>query len=114
MAEAMAFEVAPKAMEAYQPEKRPDIPSEMLGQMASVRLPISVGKAYLSRSIVSMAVFTYKAHIGQSCLAYIYKKKPLTPSETLGSPEGVRLFAGWAPETKLFGRSENSGEAPEI
>lgn len=48
MAEAMAFEVAPKAMEAYQSEKRPDIPSEMLGQMASVRLPISVGKVKFS------------------------------------------------------------------
>ena len=43
----------------------------------------------------------------------IDKKKPLTPSEVLRLPEGVRLFAGWAPETKLFGRSESSGEASE-
>ena len=43
----------------------------------------------------------------------IDKKKPLTPSEIVGSPEGVRLFAGWAPETKLFGRSGSSGEVSE-
>lgn len=39
------------------------------------------------------------------------KKRPLTPSEILGSPEGLRLFASWAPETKLFGRNKSSGEA---
>ena len=43
----------------------------------------------------------------------IDKKKPLNPSEILGSPEGVRLFAGWAPETKLFGRIESSDVALE-
>lgn len=43
----------------------------------------------------------------------IDKKKPLTLSEIFGSPEGVRLFAGWAPQTKLFGRSESSAEASE-
>ena len=43
----------------------------------------------------------------------IDNKEPLYPSEILGSSEGVRLFAAWAPETKLFGRSENSGEASE-
>ena len=43
----------------------------------------------------------------------IVKKKPLTPSEILGSPEGVRLFAGWAPETKLVRKNGSSGEASE-
>lgn len=41
------------------------------------------------------------------------KKKHLTLSETLGSSEGARLFEEWAPETNLYGRGENSGEAPE-
>lgn len=40
----------------------------------------------------------------------IDKKRPLTPSEILGTPEGVRLFASWAPETKLFSRNKSSGE----
>ena len=38
-------------------------------------------------------------------------RKQLTPSEVLGSSEGVRLFAEWAPETELFGRNRKSGEA---
>lgn len=41
----------------------------------------------------------------------IDKKKLFTQSEILETSEGLRLFAVWAPETKLFGRSENSGKA---
>ena len=44
----------------------------------------------------------------------IDKKRPLTPSEILGTPEGVRLFASWAPETKIFSRNKNSGEESVI
>lgn len=44
----------------------------------------------------------------------IEEGRPLTPSEILGTPEGVRLFASWAPETKLFSRKKSSGEESVI
>ena len=58
-------------------------------------------------------LFCPTARLYRAKLFSMYKKKSITSSEILGSLEGVRLFAVWAPETKLFGRSESSGEASE-
>lgn len=53
------------------------------------------------------------ARLHRAKLFSIDKKKPVTPSKILGLPEEMRLFAGWAPKTKLFGRNEISDKASE-
>ena len=40
-------------------------------------------------------------------------KRHFTPEEILGTPEGVRIFAEWAPATGLFRRNRSHGEQEE-
>lgn len=36
--------------------------------------------------------------------------RPLTPNEILGTAQGVKMFAEWAPKTELFRRNRGYGE----
>ena len=38
------------------------------------------------------------------------QKRQLTPAEILETPEGIKLFAEWAPATKFFKRNRSHGE----
>lgn len=100
----------------------------MIQDQATAILPITTkGYGYEeSRNAVQMRgkdrrarLYTFSlpppyARIGPSCLA-LDKKKPLSPSEILGSPEGVRLFSelGTQRRNYLAETGVTSGEASE-
>ena len=40
-------------------------------------------------------------------------RRPLTPKEVLGTAQGIKMFAEWAPKTELFTRSKRMREGEE-
>ena len=40
-------------------------------------------------------------------------KRLVTPKEVLGTTQGIKMFAEWAPKTELFTRSKRMGEGEE-
>ncbi len=43
----------------------------------------------------------------------ITDRRPLTPKEVLGTAQGIKMFAEWAPKTELFTRSKRMREGEE-
>ena len=50
------------------------------------------------------------ARLHRAKLFSLADRRPFTPNEILGTAQGVKIFAEWAPKTELFRRNRGYGE----
>ena len=59
----------------------------------------------------------FSCALGRSHRAKLFslkEKRPLTPNKILGTAEGIKLFAEWAPKTELLRRNLGHNEPAEL
>lgn len=73
----------------------------------------SMSIACAARGGRDFILFLARTRSHRAKLFSLTEKRPLTPNEILGTAEGIKLFAEWAPKTELFRRNRH-GESAEL